>query len=767
MRGIYCIIFLWICTVSGYGQTVTSRNNPVPLPQVDTCSVNLAWFDPVATPGVVPQFEKLEVGVSLPQPIRDAIQAFILENSSDGINPYLSWEIQLKAQFEKQNSDKAWEEVKTVDGFYYQEYDRVVTGNNPKSDFWIEKGESYNMPGKSFNFRIRASFKNTGKYRCTIEAILPTDKVIACPFEFEVVASDNPGFVEVGENGRYFTLGGETYFPVGQNVTWPDFSEVCYDSPKASNDCTRPVMSDVYCIDRSLPRAYENFEKRIEECARGGINYIRTNMVPWSWDFEYETVGDYTDRLNIAWEMDRFFEQCKKLDIRFTFTLMHQQFYFGNPSPFWGTRFDWNEHEAFGKNQQVIGYKTKFKLEEPVEFLTNEGAQKYFKEKIRYFVARYGYSTNMIIIEMGNEMNQFGIQAGYEVEYPWGSGKKIKFEEYNPYFKKEHQEAIENWHNVMTTYIKQELKADQLTSVSYANGYSGAGIGEKVQIMEYDRSYNLEFVDIAGYHFYPKVEPKNYTSFLGQLNDPKLPYATIGKPILLNEIGEGAFRECAPECFDGFYNSWGVACTGIAGMAIWHYDSTYFPKYNLLQSFMQKHSLDKENFQPYFPSGMSEMQVLKRLRRQDLKGDITYLKSEDDSKAIGIIHNRTWNYYTMRDSGKDNQYNQHWAKEFSCFKGNEYNFKCDDHIDWPEAYLKRSPLLDGNSGNRLLVRGMSGFGSYHFVYYNINNIIPVAISSNGGARKRVEFPEFNDRMVAFTLSRYRNTDLPKLETSGD
>ncbi len=735
-------------------------------------SHELAWFEPANSPFVVGKFEKLEIGISLSKEIRDRIKDFFDNGqSSTSINPFLEWEIKVVAEFYKGNTLK-----KTVDGFYYEEFERDATQ-------WNQLGQNYDWEGDiDFNFRVRAALEEIGTdWVCKIKVILPNEILTLREVPFSVVSSNNPGFVKVGNNKRYLTLGGETFFVMGQNFPWPNYS-TCEASGNFDSDCQPFIMSDGYCgAELSKPISYINYYDEIESSAEN-INFIRSMMVPWSWDFEFEEVGNYHDRLHIAWEMDRFFELCHTNDIYVNFSLAWGV-QFTNPSGFGYGSWDWFDHpisDIADENEKILDYKAKFQLNNFEEFMLNIPLREYYEQKLRYFIARYGYSTNLSIIEIQNEIDGFDDNK-------------------EPYTR-----AVYEWHSFVSGYLRNTLNVDQLISANYVNRPKSYQTSLGVY---YDQTYRLSSIDVASVNLYQGVQTlsDDITGFsflfnryyVGEGGNPftgpgkntlyNAQFFNLNKPILIAETSDGKYNRCAPTKYNGYEDAVQVAMTGVAGTIVWSKNETYYPLYKSFRDYMNDIDLDGLNFKPFIP-GVYKFysdNILRDMKRNDDKAIFYHLVS-DQNKALGVINNTTYNEYTMRDTYYDDNIpgidsnavipNFWLNKGFNC-AGLLHNVECDDlryikkcnydsngeviDCEWledfnEEPFNESETVVHGNGNNKLELHDM-GNGTFNFDYYNAFNMNYISSSANGGGKKRIEHPDLNavNRMVIFKA--YKNT----------
>ena len=84
----------------------------------------------------------------------------------------------------------------------------------------------------------------------------------------------------------------------------------------------------------------------------------------------------------------------------------------------------------------------------PLEFFSNLDTKKYYKQRLRYILARWGYSTNISIIELLSEENQVGNNFSDAADHSEGL-----LDAYNA-----NEQIFEDWNIEMGAYISQALK---------------------------------------------------------------------------------------------------------------------------------------------------------------------------------------------------------------------------------------------------------------------------------------------------------------------
>jgi hypothetical protein len=222
------------------------------------------------------------------------------------------------------------------------------------------------------------------------------------------------GYVQVDPTNptRFITSNGRRFFPVGENMAW--------SSPGANALNIFPKMG----------AAHENWSRvwmtHFYEGSGLGLNL--------DWPKVNNTFGQLS--LNNAHHWDAIVAAAEQAGIHFQMTLQHHGQYASttgsNVNPNW---------EQNPYNLANGGF-----LSSAANFFTDPTAQNLTKRKLRYIVARWGYSTSIMGWELFNEV-QF-TDAAYANQ--WGN--------------------IEAWHNVMASFLRsQDAYHHLVTSSSELN----------------------------------------------------------------------------------------------------------------------------------------------------------------------------------------------------------------------------------------------------------------------------------------------------------
>ncbi len=244
----------------------------------------------------------------------------------------------------------------TVPGFLYQAFDRRLEDG-------VEKLEPSGEP----EWQVRLSFAWPGAYRVVVTVADSSDSASSEPIELEVTSADVPGMTRRHpDDSRYFTRSrGGTFFPVGANVCWGG-------------------RRGTYNYDEWLPKYAEN-----------GCNFFRVWLNPAWVTFAMNTPETGFDRIDLAnaWRLDHVVELAERLGMQVmvcidSFNILR------------------SKKKKYGKWEDGPYIRANGgPLEHPTDYFTNEVMLEAYRDRLRYLVARYGYSSSVFAWEFWNEVD--------------------------------------------------------------------------------------------------------------------------------------------------------------------------------------------------------------------------------------------------------------------------------------------------------------------------------------------------------------------------
>ena len=271
--------------------------------------------------------------------------------------------------------------VVRVPGFFYQAYLRTM---DRRAEKLVPMGRS--------QWKIRFAPRQAGEYQYYVEVddgerIRSDTGRFRCVEAADSAGGRKAGFVRISSTDpNYFEFdNGEFYYPIGHNVA------SVHDARATSLAVNVPASEGTYAYDRYLSRMAES-----------GENLARVWMAPWSFEIEwtkaydvhYQGLGRYN--LQNAWRLDHVVEEARKKGIYLMLLISSHGEVGDYESDFWG-------HDA--ERMQGSPYWDRYggPLSNPSEFYTSEEALRFYKNQIRYIVARWSYSTSIMAWEILSE----------------------------------------------------------------------------------------------------------------------------------------------------------------------------------------------------------------------------------------------------------------------------------------------------------------------------------------------------------------------------
>ncbi|MFN4227214.1 MAG: DUF5060 domain-containing protein [Candidatus Ratteibacteria bacterium] len=337
------------------------------------------------------QFEKFEISFFLPQKYS---------------NPFDPEQIDVEGVFIDPDDNTI-----SIPGFYYQEYERFLEN---QEEILIPVGYPY--------WKIRFTPEKIGRYKFFVR-IREYDKEVKTDVNYFIVEPNESKnkFIKVSKiDNRFFSYrSGEFFYPVGFNIRSP-----------TDERYARMMRKEVVPDNGTF--YYEYIFKKMKE---NGINFTEIWMSPWFSALEwkenrpgYRGVGYYN--LRNAWKIDKVIEFAELNDIYVQLVIINH----GQLST-WCDQ-EWQDNPYNVRNG---GF-----LKSPNEFFTNERAKKLMKNKLRYIVARWGYSPYIFSWEILNEINLVG-------------------DSHNFYFREE----ITKWYKEMKEYLNEIDPFNHMVTAHY------------------------------------------------------------------------------------------------------------------------------------------------------------------------------------------------------------------------------------------------------------------------------------------------------------
>lgn len=260
-------------------------------------------------------------------------------------------------------------------------------------------------------WRVRHTPPRTGQYRITnitlngqtiaVASLQPSSWTVAGP-------PVNSGFVGVDPSDphHFITSNGRRFFPVGEDDAWDSGTHT------------------VTLVMNRMGPARENW-------SRVWMNHWDGKNLDWPASGPTLPRGQLN--LTVAQKWDSIVAAAEQAGIHFQMTLQHHGQYSTTVDPNWPQ----NPYNTTNTMGSTNGFLT-----DPQQFFTNATAIALTKRKLRYAVARWGYSTSIMAWELFNEV-QF-TDAGQNGN--WG--------------------IIQSWHDQMATFLHAQDLYHHLVTTS-------------------------------------------------------------------------------------------------------------------------------------------------------------------------------------------------------------------------------------------------------------------------------------------------------------
>ncbi|HEX9509754.1 MAG TPA: DUF5060 domain-containing protein [Puia sp.] len=446
----------------------------------------------------------------------------------------------------------------TVDGFFMQDYTL-----NTDNGSLVAKGTG--------SFRVRYAPREAGRWQYRLYCATRTGSTMGKMESFRCEASTLPGFIRRNETPYLSFDNGAQYIPIGENIGW------------------------------AHANAYMDYSKWVGKLAANKGNFIRVWMPSWGLGLEWQNgrngySGLQSYKQENAWYLDWLVGFCREKGVYMMLTLDHHGQVSSKVDP------NWNENPYNAANGGPCVHTW--------DFFTDSTARQLIRNRFRYIVARYGYSSHIMCWELFNEV------------------------EWTDDFAR-HKSEITAWHKEMAAWLRSKDVNKHLITTSYASAIHDPA------------TWNLPDIDFTQTHYYVGVP--NLDSVLSSACQSY--FALYGKPTLTGEFGlSGDAGNLAATDPHGIYihNSlWGTLLGGGMGAGLpWYWDN-YIEPQNLYTHFLALAD---------FASGISFSRDHYTVAPVRISGDggglgAAVLKSSDHSRMAGWVLNKQYNWKNVKENG--------------------------------------------------------------------------------------------------------------------
>lgn len=373
-----------------------------------------------------------------------------------------------------------------VDGFYMEEFaiDEVTGSIAPLSD--------------SGGFKIRFAPAEAGAWSYQIS--VQTKGGISTPFIGSFICEESiasPGFIRQ-VSGNYLQFdNGDQYIPIGENIAWQDENAVL------------------------------DYQGWLTKLSDNGGNFFRLWHAHWGLGIEwshgwadFEGLRTYNQRTSVY--QDWLLDFCAAKDIYVMMCLQHHGQVSTTVNPEWNT----SPYNVANGGPCTI----------TAEFFTDSLARTHTRNRLRYIVARWGYSRNILCWELFNEVG-------------WTDS-----------FDQIHGEVAQ-WHFEMADFLAANDPYHHLITTSFARESEGSEVWSD---MIFDFTQSHVYMNHGNLERAVAVPVRNYL-------------ASFRKPTLTGEFGLGSNSALANEDINGIHihNSMfaSLFAGGLGTAMTWWWDS--------------------------------------------------------------------------------------------------------------------------------------------------------------------------------------------------
>lgn len=225
---------------------------------------------------------------------------------------------------------------------------------------------------------------------------------------FTSILSGRKGILKPNNEWSFKYDNGEVFRGIGENICW---------EARTSDD--NKFLKELHQNSRF------NYDYLLKNLADNGGNFFRTWMIYWNLPVDWKITRNSSryqnsnNRFNESGikRLDELVEMCDSLNLHFMLAL--------------------NAHGALMGNGWEINSYNKLQggpAQTPIEFFALKEAREMYKDKLRFLVARWGYSPAIGAWEFFNEVDNAMFNVPDEAQIP--------------------HEVVTDWHREMSDYLK-------------------------------------------------------------------------------------------------------------------------------------------------------------------------------------------------------------------------------------------------------------------------------------------------------------------------
>lgn len=639
-----------------------ARIADAPFEVVLTNKQNMSFNTPDQFPLDIRKYKLVEFGVKLKPSIQNLIDNFVNDNNppaGGGLNPYDKDIVSVEADFYQPSPSG----FKKRYGFYIKDHQQ----SNPNTS------SSALVPVSTlYPFRIRYCPPYTGtmyvKIRVYINGIQLTDD-LNNPYEYISptfnVTSDlvnqltEKGPLELGTyNHLRYKENNEQFFAVGQNlVRGVDFNSYEEYIGSFSDMSDKGNFTRIRMDPDALGIEWEELGVYGSQRPNRLINNNPSNILPW----HRQTQGFVLDKaIEAAADNQIYFMLCLEQDQNLNNNP------YGDSSP--TSYFHWNQNP----------YRTISGVSSVGSFLQFQAPWEYWKKRLHYIIARWGYSPYLAFYEVFNETDNIASNLGGQ-----GYNNNYNFRGWTHQFIQNTKLFIKSYdnNNLVTTGFANCPALKNANSLLHAQPRIG---------------------DLDCYSCNKYQTDNKYTNWVRRelTNDVLIEFNSPRRPFIFGETG---IFDCnpAPDKFTDIEyhnNAWATAMMGGMGSGLYWYDQNGVNKKDHLRGvkyFMKNIPFETNDFSGRYDDNklLTAYNTLHFIIAGGPDYQWFYSVNQSGSKAFGWLHNYDtwyaadlnhdpnnidscsgWNYPSKDNSGTPFAFPEFKIKNMQLFKWYQIDF---------------------------------------------------------------------------------------------
>jgi hypothetical protein len=398
-----------------------------------------------------------------------------------------------------------------VPGFWFQNYERSI--QNPAA-IGVDRIEVLTPVGKP-EWRVRFSSSEVGTHRVVLELRDESGTRRSTQQDFTVSRGTRPGVIRISPRNRHYLEfpSGRAFFPIGENL--------CMYQKKEGTYYYDRLLGKLAAADGNYVRLWQEYyvSRDLNVVAKPGEGSFT------GFPLETQATGLGRYDLESAWRLDYVSELCERLNVRWQLA---------SEMVVW-----WERKLAYRWQRNPYNAANGGPCVNPSDYFTNPKAQELVRGRLRYNVARWGWTTNLVAWELWNEVdNMDGFNS----------------------------DACADWHREMGGYLNKIDPWQHLVTTSWRDR----------------KTFALPEIDIVQGHSYFGAQ---YDAAQYAVQDTDHLMRGFGKPFFFGEQGIEGPVSVDPEGKHFHDCMWVTALSGAAGTGLYWWWHNYVEPYDLYHHY--------------------------------------------------------------------------------------------------------------------------------------------------------------------------------------